>query len=315
MNKILIILSIVLLASCGPSAEEKRQVEIEQQRIEKETSEKLAQEKADRVAAVTCSIMSETRNMDRAVRVEKMNEAREKIGEQPFLRGDDAIKEAFEYGLCQALVLNENYDERLQPFRDAKREEERIAAEQLRIRLEKRAEEDRIAAEKKAEQDRIAAEKQKVAEEKKTEERRIAAEKQKIADSKPTVKETFHRGKLRTRRTHQPKIDGGKRHGPSEVYHGNGQLEEKGNFKDGEADGPFETYYHTGELRSKYNYKDGKKDGPQSDYHRNGQLEWRRNYKDGKKDGRVLEYRENGNKFVDLCYRNDAKVKRSLCKK
>ena len=106
-NKILIILSLVLLASCGPSAEEKRQVEIEQQRIEKEASEKLAQEKADRVAAVTCSIMSETRNMDGAVRVEKMNEAREKIGEQPFLRGDDAIKEAFEYGLCQELVLND----------------------------------------------------------------------------------------------------------------------------------------------------------------------------------------------------------------
>ena len=39
MNKTLIILSLVLLTSCGPSAEEKRQVEIEQQRIEKEASE------------------------------------------------------------------------------------------------------------------------------------------------------------------------------------------------------------------------------------------------------------------------------------
>ena len=32
--------------------------------------------------------------------------AREKIGGEPFLRGDDAIKEAFEYGLCEELVLN-----------------------------------------------------------------------------------------------------------------------------------------------------------------------------------------------------------------
>jgi hypothetical protein len=69
---------------------------MEQQRIEQEASEKLAQEKAIRIAAVTCSIMSETRNMDAAIRVEKMNDAREKIGGEPFLRGDDAIKEAFE---------------------------------------------------------------------------------------------------------------------------------------------------------------------------------------------------------------------------
>ena len=73
MNKILIILSLVLLASCGLSQEEKTNI-----------------------AAVTCSIMGETRNIDAAVRVEKMNDAREKIGGEPFLRGDDAIQEAFE---------------------------------------------------------------------------------------------------------------------------------------------------------------------------------------------------------------------------
>ena len=152
MNKTLIILSLVVLASCGPSAEEKRQVEMEQQRIEQAASEKLAQEKAIRIAAVTCSIMSETRNMDAAIRVREMNDAREKIGAEPFLRGDSAIQEAFEYGLCQELVLNENYDEILQPLKDAKRERERIARE-------KRAEEQKIAAEKKRlEEDRRRAE-------------------------------------------------------------------------------------------------------------------------------------------------------------
>ena len=79
--------------------------------------------------------------MDAAVRVREMNEARGKIGGEPFLSGDDAIKESFEFGLCQALVLNENYDESLQSLKDAKRERERIAAE-------KRAEEERIAATK-----------------------------------------------------------------------------------------------------------------------------------------------------------------------
>ena len=132
MNKILIILSLVVLASCGPSAEEKRQVEMEQQRIEQEVSEKLAQEKANRIAAVTCSIMGETRNMDAAIRVEKMNDAREKIGGEPFLRGDDAIQEAFEWGVCQELVLG-TYDEKLQSLNDAKLEQERIAAEKQRI--------------------------------------------------------------------------------------------------------------------------------------------------------------------------------------
>ena len=115
-----------------------------------------------------------------------MNDAREKIGGEPFLRGDDAIQEAFEFGLCQELVLNEIYDETLQPLKDAKRERERIARE-------KQAEENRIAAEKRAEEQRIAAEKL-------AEEQRIAAEKQRIADSKPTVKEEFYSsGKLKSR--------------------------------------------------------------------------------------------------------------------
>ena len=114
VNKFLIIISLVLVVSCGQSQKEKRQVEMEQQRIEveqqrleKEASEKLAQEKAVRIAAVTCSIMSETRKMDAVVRVREMNDAREKIGGEPFLDGDDAIIEAFEYGLCQELVLND----------------------------------------------------------------------------------------------------------------------------------------------------------------------------------------------------------------
>ena len=237
MNKIIIILSFIVLASCGPSAEEKRQVEMEQQRIEmeqqrieQEASEKLAQEKAIRIAAVTCSIMSETRNMDAAIRVEKMNDAREKIGGEPFLRGDDAIQEAFEYGLCQELVLDESYDETLQPLKDAKRERERIAAEKL-------AEQNRIAAEKQAEQNRIAAEKR--------------LEEQRIADSKPTVEEGFHpNGKLKYRANYQSKNDGGKVHGLSEHYFNNGQLGTKRNFKDGKLDGLFLLWDEYGILLS-----------------------------------------------------------------
>ena len=179
---------MVVLAACGPSQEEK-----------------------EKVAAVTCSIMGETRNMDAAVRVEKMNEVREKIGAEPFLRGDDAIKEAFEYGLCQELVLNENYDETLRPLKDAKRERERIAAE----------------------------------------------EKQRIADSNPSVKEEFHpNGNLKSMTTHQSKTDGGKAHGPYEIYHDNGQLSQKGNFKDGKYDG-FVDNFEDGKFTYKICLKNG----------------------------------------------------------
>jgi antitoxin component YwqK of YwqJK toxin-antitoxin module len=249
MSKILIILSLVLLASCGPSAKEKRQLEMEQQRVEQEASEKLAQEKAQRIAAVTCSIMGETRNMDGAIRVREMNDAREKIGGESFLRGDDAIKESFEYGLCQRLVLNENYDETLQYLKDAERERERIAAEEQRIAAEKRAEKVRIAEEKRAEQKRIAAEKR-------AEQKRIAAEKQRIADSKPTVKEEFYSsGKLAVRSSYQPKSDGGKLHGPYETFYESGKLLTKSNLKDGELDGLYEAYTPNGQLNSKVCYK------------------------------------------------------------
>ena len=224
MNKIFIILSLVLLASCGLSQDEK-----------------------ENIAAITCSIMSETRNMDAAVRVEKMNDAREKIGGEPFLSGDDAIKEAFEYGLCHELVLDESYNETLQHLKDAKRERRRAAAE------------------------------------KRAEEQRIAAEKQRIADSKPTVKEELHsNGNLKSRTTHQSKIDGGEKHGLHEAYYENGQLLIKENYKDGKKDGFHEFYYKNGQLGFKLNYNDGKEDGLYELYKENGQLQFKDCYKDGK---------------------------------
>ena len=93
-----------------------------------------SQDEKEKIASVSCAIMSESRNMDASIRVEKINEARDDIGGEPFLDGDDAIKEAFEYGLCQELVLNETYYESLQSLKEF----EQIAGE-------KRAKEQRIA--------------------------------------------------------------------------------------------------------------------------------------------------------------------------
>ena len=298
VNKILIILSLVLIVSCGQSQEEKLQVEMEQQRIEmerqrleKEASEKLAKEKALRIAAVTCSIMSETRKMDAAVRVREMNDAREKIGGEPFLGGDDAIIDAFEYGLCKELVLNENYEQALQ------------------LAVNKRAERQRIAAEKKAEEQKIAAEKQ-----------RIAAEKQRTADSKPTVKGVFYsNGKLRSRTNYKAKIDGGSMHGLRETYYKNGQLESKAYYIDGkwDEDRLIEYYSIDGQLENKLTYKDGqpylngKKHGVHIKESWNGSS--RARYKNGKLDGLYEWFGQNGQPVRKDCYKDGKKTEMSYC--
>ena len=249
MKKLLTILCLVLLTSCGPSQEERQQAELEQQRLEKEASEKLAQETSRRIAAVTCAVMQETRNMDAAVRVEKINEGREKIGGEPFLSGDDAIKEALEFGLCQALVLDENYNESLQPLKDAIRERERIAAE-------KRAEEERIAIDhlnkKRAEEARIAAEEARITAEKRAEEIR-----KRIAN--PWVQEYFYsNGQLKAKINYQSKNDGGKQHGLSRKWYANGQLKGETTFKNGKLDGDFTCYTENGQAMSRGTFKEGK---------------------------------------------------------
>tara|TARA_B110000902_G_scaffold205332_1_gene233729 strand:- start:461 stop:1498 length:1038 start_codon:yes stop_codon:yes gene_type:complete len=184
MKYIFIITISLILASCGPSPEEKKSI-----------------------AAVTCSIMGETKNMDGAIRVEKLNDARKEIGGEPFLKGDDAIKEAFEYGLCQKLVLNENYNKDLKLLKDAKEERERVA------------------------------------EEKRAEEIRVAEEKQRVADSTPSVKEEFHlNGNLKSRTNYKAKTDGGAKHGLSETFFENGQLEERSNYVKGKLLGRIERY-------------------------------------------------------------------------
>ena len=70
--------------------------------------------------------------------------------------------------------------------------------------------------------------------------------------------------------------------GRSVSYHENGQLKEKGNFKDGRKEGLWENYYENGQLTIKGNYKDEKEDGLWEQYHENGQLASKGNLRDGK---------------------------------
>ena len=107
------------------------------------------QKRVDGVAAITCSIISETRNMDAAVRIKEINAARVEIGEDPYLEGDEAVKESVKYGLCEQLVKNDpDYDTLLEEMQRLEREA--IAAQRKR----EREREERLAREKK-ERERI----------------------------------------------------------------------------------------------------------------------------------------------------------------
>ena len=83
-------------------------------------------------------------------------------------------------------------------------------------------------------------------------------------------------------------------------YHDNGQLEMRGNYKDGKDDGLWESYYENGQLEMRGNYKDGEPDGLREFHYDNGQLESRGNVKDGgfgfgQEDGLWEYFDEEGN--------------------
>ena len=263
--KRLLLLTAIFLTACGPSQEEKRQVEIEQQRIEQEASEQLAKEKADRVAAVTCSIMGETRKMDSAVRVRELNDAREKIGGEPFLGGDSAIKQSFEYDLCKELVLNDpSYIDKLTSAIEI--EQARLEAE--RLGREKREEAARLEREKWEEVARLEREKleetARIAREKREETARIESERAFVAGAKnrELVKKLLAEGK--------------------EVsLHANGQISMIRPNKGSSLNGNVERFYKNGQMMFKAPYQNGKKEGISEYYDYDGNLTSKKCFKDG----------------------------------
>ena len=202
MRYIFIITISLILASCGPSSEEKKNI-----------------------AAVTCSIMGETRNMDAAVRVREMNDAREKIGGEPFLKGDSVIKEAFEYGLCQQLVVNENYNEALQSRKKAKVDRPRVEAGEKDGLFEWYYKNGQLES------------------------------KGNWNDGKRDglFESYYENGQLAGKVNYKD----GKEDGLRESYYENGQLWFIKNFKDGELHGLSETYFEDGSKYDDACYKNG----------------------------------------------------------
>ena len=123
--RIFYFIPLILLTACGPSLDEKQNI-----------------------ATITCNIMGESRNMDASMRIKEINIAREKIKEEPYLMGDAEIKESFEYGLCEELVLADpEYKNKMLSIKEAIRVLEEQKREEARIAREKKEEEARIAAE------------------------------------------------------------------------------------------------------------------------------------------------------------------------
>ena len=103
--------------------------------------------------------------------------------------------------------------------------------------------------------------------------------------------------------------------GTTVSYYENGQLETKGNYKDGNEEGLREGYFDNGQLEYKTNYKDGKLVGLVENYYENGQLQLKGNYKDEKEDGLWETYRVDGLSMGNICVKNNRSVHTSNCEK
>ena len=79
-----------------------------------------------RVAQVACAELRETRVFQSLERVRIVNEAREKIGGEPYLEGDDLIVSEVESGECERLIL-ETREERMARLTATRLEREEIA--------------------------------------------------------------------------------------------------------------------------------------------------------------------------------------------
>ena len=114
---LLLSVSLILIASCGKTPEQKAEI-----------------------AIISCNILEASLVTDASQRIKEINRAREELSEEPFLGKDNEITEAINYDLCKELVLNDElYKESLQAAieqeqmaEEEAREAERIAEEEAR---------------------------------------------------------------------------------------------------------------------------------------------------------------------------------------
>jgi antitoxin component YwqK of YwqJK toxin-antitoxin module len=108
----------------------------------------------------------------------------------------------------------------------------------------------------------------------------------------------------------------GKEHGSWISYHKNGQLKSKGVFINGKRDGSWVTHHQNGQVESQGNYlaviyPNGGRHGAWVYYHGNGRLKSKGTFKNGKKEGYWLTLNEDGSTRWELrgTFKNGVKVK------
>ena len=221
MKKIVVVLCLFLLVSCGQTQDDK-----------------------SKIASVACSIMSETRNMDAATRVREMNDAREKIGGEPFLEGDDKITESLQYGLCTELVLNDIYEQSLKVLKDAEREKQKIADSKPSV-IEEFHPNGQLAL------------------------RQNRNPKNEGGELHGLSEVYYENGQLKSKIHYKD----GKIDGLVFKYNENGNLLLKFNNKDGKYEGVFEEYYApSGNIKSRFNFENGLTEGIAERYLESGEV-------------------------------------------
>ena len=239
MKKTSIIFSLVLLAACGPSQEEKQNI-----------------------AQNACSILGETKKSDSSTRMQIINDAKEKIGVEPFEPGDSTIREVLKFGICEEFIMKDftDFHSTLRVYREGERRRRGLA-------LKEKYYADNTTIKGSLEG-------------KKTNQLVYRINQQ------PT--KFFKNG------TSSLNPDDWEPHGLAEYWDEFGVIEDRRNYKNGKLHGVSEDYYVPGQLVRKTNYKDGIKDGlyESGSFNENRELitnttrGWTiGNYKNGKKDG------------------------------
>ena len=83
--------------------------------------------------------------------------------------------------------------------------------------------------------------------------------------------------------------------GEYRLYHDNGELKQKGTYRNNAMTGPWETYYDNGQLKERVQFEGNMENGPFIEYHRNGKLAAEGAYKEGDYEhGELKIYNENG---------------------
>ena len=77
-------------------------------------------------------------------------------------------------------------------------------------------------------------------------------------------------------------------------HHDNGQLKEKGNYRNGEKEGAWSFHHDNGQLRKKGNYRNSELEGEWITYYYNGQLRKKGRWKTRKEEGKWVGYNEDG---------------------